>query len=91
MEPPEPQLPSTWEAGAWEVHDDHLRRTFEFGDFVTAFGFMARVALLAERHDHHPDWSNSYGRVVIELRSHDAGTVTDRDRRLARAIDELVP
>ncbi|WP_420450761.1 4a-hydroxytetrahydrobiopterin dehydratase [Ilumatobacter sp.] len=75
----------------WDEADGRLRREFEFADFSEAFGFMSRVALLAERHDHHPEWSNVYNRVVIELTSHDAGnTVTDRDRDLAAAIDRLV-
>lgn len=74
----------------WDVAASRLRREFEFADFVEAFGFMARVALVAEAADHHPDWSNSWNRVTIELRSHDAGGVTDRDVALAARIDELV-
>lgn len=66
-----------------------ITRSFSFPDFVGAFGFMTRVALLAEKADHHPDWSNSYNRVEISLTSHDAGGLTDRDARLARAIDGL--
>lgn len=69
---------------------DRLRREFTFADFSEAWGFMARVALEAEKRDHHPDWSNSWNTVVIELTSHDAGGVTDRDRDLATAIDALV-
>ena len=71
----------------WEEQDGCLRREFRFADFATAFAFMTRVAAVAEEQDHHPDWSNSWNRVVIELRSHDAGRVTDRDHRLADAID----
>ena len=74
----------------WEVGEDALRRDFEFGDFVAAFGFMTRVALLAERADHHPDWSNSYRRVSISLTSHDVSAVTERDFALAEAIDALL-
>jgi 4a-hydroxytetrahydrobiopterin dehydratase len=67
-----------------------LVREIVFADFVEAFGFMARVALLAERSDHHPNWSNVYNKVVIELTTHDSGNqVTDRDRALAAAIDDL--
>jgi len=71
----------------WELVDGRLHREFEFDDFAEAFGFMARVAVIAERLDHHPDWSNSWNRVVIDLTSHDAGGVTGRDVALARAID----
>jgi 4a-hydroxytetrahydrobiopterin dehydratase len=79
------------DAGGWTEYDGGLRREFRFSDFSEAFAFMTRVALLAERHDHHPDWSNSYGTVTIALTTHDAGRrVTDKDRALAAAIDELV-
>jgi 4a-hydroxytetrahydrobiopterin dehydratase len=77
--------------GAWEERDGALRRTFEFADFSEAFAFMTRVALVAEKRDHHPDWSNSWNTVDIALTTHAAGaTVTDADRGLAAAIDELV-
>jgi 4a-hydroxytetrahydrobiopterin dehydratase len=66
-----------------------IHRTFRFADFAEAFGFMARVAILAERADHHPDWSNSYNRVDITLSTHDAGGLTSRDRDLALAIDAI--
>lgn len=68
-----------------------LRRSFRFADFVGAFGFMTRVALLAEKADHHPDWSNSYNRVEIALSTHSAGGITDRDVTLAAAISKLAP
>lgn len=68
-----------------------LRREFVFADFTEAFAFMTRVAFVAERLGHHPDWSNSYNRVVIRLTTHDAGSVvTDNDRAMAAAIDGLV-
>ena len=69
---------------------DAIGRTFEFGDFSQAFGFMAQVALLAEKHDHHPEWSNVYNKVQIELTTHDAGGLSMRDMKLARAIEELL-
>jgi 4a-hydroxytetrahydrobiopterin dehydratase len=75
---------------AWEFDALSLRRRFQFGDFVEAFGFMSRVALLAERMDHHPEWSNVYSRVDIKLTSHDAGGITERDIALATQIDALV-
>jgi 4a-hydroxytetrahydrobiopterin dehydratase len=74
----------------WEEVDGKLHRELEFADFSEAFAFMARVALLAEKANHHPDWSNSWNRVVIDLVSHDAGAITDRDRALADAIDGLL-
>lgn len=77
--------------GVWVERDGSLHREFEFADFSEAFAFMTRVALLAERADHHPEWSNVYHRVSITLTTHDAGnTVTDADRALAAAIDRLV-
>ena len=75
----------------WNETDGALRRTFEFADFSEAFGFMTRVALLAEQAGHHPEWSNVYNTVTIALTTHDEGnTVTDRDRNLAAKIDQLV-
>jgi len=74
----------------WRQVDGALIRDFEFTDFIEAFSFMTRVALVAERLDHHPDWSNSWNRVFISLRSHDAGgVVTKRDHELARAINAI--
>ena len=73
----------------WEVVEGALHREFVFADFVEAFGFMSRVALVAEKMDHHPDWSNVWNRVVVDLRSHDAGAITDRDVALAERMNEL--
>lgn len=69
---------------------DAIRRDFKFADFSAAWGFMTRVALLAEKHDHHPDWSNVWNTVRIELTTHDAGGLSDNDVRLAQAIDKLL-
>lgn len=75
----------------WKEEDNKLKRTFEFDNFVEAFGFMTKVAFLAEKMDHHPNWSNVYNQVIIELSTHDQGNiVTDKDRKLAAAIDELI-
>jgi 4a-hydroxytetrahydrobiopterin dehydratase len=74
------------------VHEpgrDALTRRFLFADFVAAFGFMTRVALLAEKADHHPEWSNVWNRVDILLTTHDAGGLSMRDIELARAIDAI--
>jgi 4a-hydroxytetrahydrobiopterin dehydratase len=77
---------------AWRLNDaqDAIHRGFRFKDFSEAFGFMARVALLAEAQDHHPDWQNVYARVEITLTTHDAGGLSERDVRLARSIDALL-
>jgi 4a-hydroxytetrahydrobiopterin dehydratase len=75
----------------WEETDNKLRRTFTFKDFSGAFAFMTRVALAAEKMDHHPEWSNVYNKVTIALSTHDAGdVVTEKDRKLAAAIDKLL-
>jgi 4a-hydroxytetrahydrobiopterin dehydratase len=66
-----------------------IARTLKFKDFNEAFGFMARVALVAEKHDHHPEWRNVYNTVEVTLTTHDAGGVTPRDVELARAIDAI--
>jgi 4a-hydroxytetrahydrobiopterin dehydratase len=72
----------------WHETDNKLVRHFEFADFVEAFAFMTRVALIAEKMDHHPFWTNVYNKVTIELTTHDAGnTITEKDRALAEAID----
>ena len=68
---------------------DALTRTLKFTDFSEAFGFMTRVALAAEKLDHHPEWSNVWNRVEITLSTHDAGGLTERDLKLAKIIDKL--
>ena len=76
---------------AWKERDGALVKSFVFRDFVEAMGFMTRVALLAEKMNHHPEWTNVYNRVDIRLTTHDAGNVvTDIDRTLAAALDEMV-
>jgi 4a-hydroxytetrahydrobiopterin dehydratase len=74
----------------WVEKNNKLTRTFKFSDFQEAFAFMTRVAFLAEKHDHHPNWSNVYNTVEIELTTHDKGNVvTEKDRKLAEAIDQI--
>ena len=73
----------------WSVQGDTIVRQFVFDSFVEAFGFMSSVAMLAERANHHPDWSNVYNRVDIALTTHDAGGLTERDFALAGEIDGL--
>jgi 4a-hydroxytetrahydrobiopterin dehydratase len=74
----------------WSLHDGKLQRQFVFRNFVDAFGFMSQVALLAEAMDHHPEWSNVYNRVKIELTTHDAGGITQRDFTLAQRINAVL-
>ncbi|MFO7824715.1 MAG: 4a-hydroxytetrahydrobiopterin dehydratase [Cyclobacterium sp.] len=74
----------------WKEENNKLTQTFEFKDFTEAFAFMTRVAFLAEAHGHHPNWSNVYNKVQIELTTHDQGnTITEKDRKLAKAIEGL--
>ena len=74
----------------WKEENDRLRKTFTFKDFTEAFGFMTKVAIVAEKMNHHPTWTNTWNTVSFELSTHDAGNkVTDRDRKLADAIDKL--
>jgi 4a-hydroxytetrahydrobiopterin dehydratase len=75
----------------WTEADGKLRREFTFADFTAAFAFMTQVAFLAERADHHPNWSNVYNRVTIDLCTHDEGhMVTDKDRELANGINSVL-
>ncbi len=75
----------------WQEQDNKLSRTFKFKDFSEAFAFMTRVAIEAERMNHHPNWSNVYNTVEINLNTHDAGDiVTEKDRKLAKVIDGLL-
>ena len=75
----------------WVIAEGKLHRELQFKDFSEAWAFMARVALAAEKADHHPDWSNSWNKVTIELVSHDKGEITDRDRSMADTINSLLP
>lgn len=77
------------EESGWERQEGSLYREFRFANFVEAFSFMTSVALIAERMNHHPDWSNVYNVVRIRLSTHDAGGITDKDFALAAAISAL--
>lgn len=74
---------------SWKIESDKLMREFMFKDFIEAFGFMSKVALLAQQANHHPEWSNVYNKVRIRLTTHDAGGITQKDLDLALQIDEL--
>ena len=78
------------ELPGWRLDGEHIRRSYRFRDFSQAWGFMSRVALLAEKQDHHPEWFNVYNKVDIALTTHDAGGLSQRDVALAKAIDALV-
>jgi 4a-hydroxytetrahydrobiopterin dehydratase len=74
----------------WKEENNQLHKKFEFSDFSEAFAFMTRVALAAEKMDHHPKWTNEYNKVEIWLSSHDAGNiVTEKDKKLAAIIDQI--
>ena len=73
----------------WRLEEGKLHRTYVFGDFVEAFGFMTRAAIHAEKMNHHPEWSNVYKRVDVFLTTHEAGGITQRDFALAAAFDAL--
>lgn len=74
----------------WKEENNRLMKTFTFKDFTEAFGFMTKVAIIAEKMNHHPTWTNTWNTVSFELSTHDAGNrVTDLDRRLAASIDKL--
>jgi len=74
----------------WEMNNGKLHTSLDFGNFVNAFGFMAKVAILAEKMNHHPEWSNVYKTVEINLLTHDAGGITDKDFDLARDISKVI-
>jgi 4a-hydroxytetrahydrobiopterin dehydratase len=74
----------------WKEENNQLKRSFQFTNFIEAFGFMSKVALIAEKMNHHPNWSNVYNTVDIALCTHDAAnTITEKDRKLAAAIDKI--
>lgn len=74
----------------WSIENGKLHREFKFKSFVEAFGFMTSVALVAERMNHHPEWFNVYNKVVIELTTHDAGGISERDFEFAAKVDGLL-
>ncbi len=87
----EPEIDSLLQQHAdWRRDGDRLHRTFRFGSFVEAFGFMTRVALIAEKQFHHPEWSNVYSTVEIAIADHDAGGLSTNDQAFIAAIDALV-
>lgn len=86
----EPEIQKTIdELGTWSVENGKLHREYKFPSFVQAFGFMTQVALLAERAAHHPEWFNVYNRVVVDLTTHEAGGITQKDLDLAREMEQI--
>lgn len=75
---------------AWVIENEKLTKTFKFSDFTHAFGFMAKVAIYAEKMNHHPEWFNVYNKVKIELTTHDAGGISTKDFELAGLIEQAV-
>ena len=75
---------------SWTVYNKIIKKEFKFTNFIEAFGFMSKVALLSEKMDHHPDWQNTYNKVKINLTTHDKGGITNNDIKLADSIDKLI-
>lgn len=75
----------------WELKGDRLRKTYQFGSFAEAIGWMTSVAIYADKIDHHPEWSNVYNRVTVDLITHDLGSLSTLDLALARRMEELGP
>jgi 4a-hydroxytetrahydrobiopterin dehydratase len=73
----------------WSIHNAKLHREFTFADFVHAFGFMATAAIAIEKMNHHPEWSNVWNRVTVDLTTHDSGGITENDVALARLLTDL--
>ena len=75
---------------SWNIFNKTIKREFKFNNFIEAFGFMTKVALLSESMEHHPNWQNTYNKVIIELTTHDMSGITSNDINLAEAIDKLI-
>ena len=75
---------------SWIIDNKTIKKEFKFDNFIEAFGFMSKVALLSEKMDHHPDWQNTYNKVKINLTTHDKGGITTNDTKLAESIDKLI-
>ena len=73
----------------WEIISNHIEREFDFGDFIEAFSFMTKIALICEKHNHHPYWENVYSKVIIKLSTHDLGGITNLDQTIASEINNI--
>ena len=74
----------------WEITSNHIEREFNFGNFIEAFAFMTKIALICEKHNHHPNWGNVYSKVIIKLSTHDLGGITNLDQTIASEINEIL-
>ena len=75
---------------SWVIDNKTIKKEFKFKNFIEAFGFMSKVAILSEKMDHHPNWQNIYNKVIINLTTHDMSGITTNDIKLAEAIDKLI-
>ena len=75
---------------SWIIDNKAIKKEFTFNSFVDAFGFISKVAIISEKMDHHPNWQNTYNKVIIELTTHDLDGITTNDIKLAKAIDQLI-
>ena len=73
----------------WVIVSNYIEREFNFGNFIEAFSFMTKIALICEKHNHHPNWENVYSKVIIKLSTHDLGGITNLDQTIASEIDEI--
>tara|TARA_A100001388_G_scaffold260739_1_gene228989 strand:- start:1114 stop:1404 length:291 start_codon:yes stop_codon:yes gene_type:complete len=73
----------------WEIFSNHIEKEFDFGNFIEAFSFMTKIALICEKHNHHPNWENVYSKVIIKLSTHDLGGITNLDQTIAYEINEI--
>ena len=73
----------------WKIMEDYIEREFNFGDFIEAFSFMTKIALICEKYNHHPNWENVYSKVIIKLSTHDLGGITNLDQTIASEINDL--
>ena len=73
----------------WEIKSEQIQREFNFTNFIEAFSFMTKVALLCEKYNHHPNWENVYSKVIIKLNTHDLGGITNMDQSLASEINQI--
>ena len=73
----------------WTIISNHIEREFHFGNFIEAFSFMTKIALICEKHNHHPNWENVYSKVIIKLSTHDLGGITNLDQTLASEINKI--
>ena len=77
------------EIRGWEIMSNHIEREFNFNNFIEAFSFMTKIALICEKHNHHPNWENVYSKVIIKLSTHDLGGITNLDQTIASEINEI--